>query len=219
MSIEDKNKGSKGVEIEGKIINANEKAVGETVPIEASNEDNKRKNIELKTVESEKAKNEKIKDIKSEIEAISGRNKENKEGNKDNKKEGDKNKNEFRAFEIKKDAVSVEMGDFLDDKDSDVITMISIDSDGKTYGDDSLDYEQLGLKLTEAKDALDRLKKKKEKLPLTNKLLETIRRAFSNEYTIDSEISKMMIAKATQGIGRLEKRVDYLEGRISKELL
>lgn len=215
MSIGKNNGGN----VEGKIINANEGAVGKAAPIEIGNEENKRKKIELKTVEREEDRDKKIEELKKVMNKMDERNEEkNNEGNEGSKKEVNENENKFRAFEVKDDAVSVEMGDFLDDKDSDVITMISIDSDGKTYGDDKLDYEQLGLKLIEAQDALDRLEKKKEKLPPANKFLETIRKAFSNEYTINSEINKMMIAKATQGIGRLKKRVEYLEGRISKEL-
>jgi hypothetical protein len=212
MSIGKNNGGN----VEGKIINANESAVRKATSIKTIEKGN---NIELKTVEREEDRDKKIEELKKVMDKMDERNEEkNNEGNKDNKNKDDKKENKFRAFEVKDDAVSVEMGDFLDDKDSDVITMISIDSDGKTYGDDKLDYEQLGLKLIEAQDALDRLEKKKEKLPPANKFLETIRKAFSNEYTINSEINKMMVSKATQGIGRLEKRIEYLEGRISKEL-
>lgn len=204
--------------IQGKIINVNEGAVGKAAPIEIGNEENKRKKIELKTVEREEDRDKKIEELKKVMNKMDERNEEkNNEGNEGSKKEGNENENKFRAFEIKDDAVPVEIGDSMDE-DFDIVKVITIDSNGKTYGDDKLDYEQLGLKLTEAKDALDRLKKKKEKLPPANKLLAMIGKAFSNEYTVNSEINKKMVATATQGIGRLEKRVEYLEGRISKEL-
>lgn len=203
--------------IKGQIIKAEEGAVEKVAPVEAGNEGNKK--IELKTFEREEDRNKEIEKLQSDIEAISGRKVRN-EGENNEGNEGDKNtrENKYQAFEIKDDAVPVEIGDSMDE-DFSVLKVISIDSEGKTYGDDSLDYEQLGLKLIEAKDALDRLQKKKSKLPPTNKFLGMIGKAFSQEYTINFEINKMIVAKATEGIGRLNKRIEYLEGRISKELL
>ena len=207
MSIE-KNQDNKGVKTEGEIINAEEGAIEKAASIEAIKKGDKK--IELKTAERGEDKDKEIRKLKSEI-MNSGN-----EKNEENKSE--KRERKTARFEVKGDAVLVEMDGSLDDEDSGIVNMISIDSEGKTYGDDNLDYEQLGLKLVEAQDALNRLQKKKSKLPSTNKFLETIRKAFSNEYIINSEINKMMIAKATRGIGRLEKRVEYLEGGISKEL-
>ncbi|MFA6392584.1 MAG: hypothetical protein WCW54_00655 [Candidatus Paceibacterota bacterium] len=220
MSID--NKSNKDVKIEGEIIKAEEGAIEKALPVESIkivNEGDKKG--KLKT-ESKEYRNKEIEKLKSDIEIINSKNEGNEGGNneskKDNKNEGDKNENKFRSFEIDSDtAVPVEISDSMDE-DFDVVKVIMIDSNGRTYGDNRLDYEQLGFKLEEARSALDRLQKKKEKLPPTNKLLETIRKAFSNEYTINSEINKKMVAQATQGIGRLEKRIQYLEGRISKEL-
>ncbi|MFA6999787.1 MAG: hypothetical protein WC241_01590 [Candidatus Paceibacterota bacterium] len=222
MSIEDKNKGSKGVEIEGQIIKAEKGAVEKATPVEAIkiiNEGDKK--IELRTAESQEDKDKKIQELKEVMDKMDKKSEgENNEENKDNKnKEGNQEENKFKAFEIDSDsAVPVEISDSVNDEGLDIVNMISIDSNGRTYGDDSLDYEQLGLKLKEAQGALDRLQKKKEELPPTNKLFEMINKYWPHKNTIDSKLNKLMDAKVTQGIGRLKKRVEYLEGRISKEL-
>lgn len=227
MSIGQNNGGN----MEGKI--KKEGAVGKATPIEGIKvikEGDKK--IELKTAESEEDRDKKIQELKKVMNKMDERNEDkNKEGNNEGN-EGGKKEDENRAFEINSDSVDIDISDSLDE-DSGIVNKLTIDSEGNMYGDDKLDYEGLSLKFTEAKDALNRLEKKKSELPSTNRLSEIFlkislkiiekvsshdKKDIKEDSIINFEINRMLVAKANEGISRLKKRVKYLEGRISKEL-